>query len=139
MHKWLKGECKDIGAWLFSVVNIDYRQREQIETQAVSSEHQETLGVFTMTTTVHWHGFPREAAASSSMKAPKSHLGVVQNNTQGGPWHCLISDAGQNDLQGPFLLQTFCASVNLSGKRKSLGEVKEDAKDSSLKIDSPRC
>lgn len=92
-----------------------------------------------MTAAEHWHRCPREAAASSPMKALKSHRGVVQSNARRGPWCCLVSEARQNDLLGPFLPQTFCASMNITGKRKSLGEVKEDAKDNSLKIDSPRC
>lgn len=137
VHKWLKGECKEVGAWLFSVVNTEQRQWARTETQAVSSEHQETFlhcegnWAFVRVSQRGYSIFVREGTQKPSRYGPEQLV-------QGCPWHCLISEAGQNYLWGPFLSQIFCASMSLTGKRKSLGGVKEDTKDCSAKIDSPR-
>lgn len=80
-------------------------------------------------------GFPDRLQHLHPWRSSKAIWVWSWTTDQGGPRRCLISEATPNGLQDFFLPQTFCASVSLTGKRKSLGEVK-DARDYSLKIES---
>lgn len=100
VHKWLTGECKEIGAQLLTVVRIGQRQWARTETQFPLK----TRRHFTVLATEHWRGFPRQAAASSSLKVLKSHLGLVLNDWS--RWSLALLDQWGYTKWPPRLLPT---------------------------------
>lgn len=74
--KYLKGECPDDGAGLFSVVPSDGIRGKKHELK-----HRNTRkNFFSVRVTEHWNRLPREAVESPSMKIFRNWLDMVLGN-----------------------------------------------------------
>lgn len=111
--KHLKGGCNKQGARLFSLMPSD-----RIRDHGHKLKHWRfpvNMGkyFFTMRVTKHWHGVPREAVESPSLKVFKSHVDTVQNTLIDLCVPAWASGLEQMSSRGLCQPQAFCHPVEM--------------------------